>query len=142
MKQLAYLLCLLALIILAWEYPLLYPLKMLVVFFHETSHLLATLLTGGTVKELVLDSRQGGHVISYGGNRFIILSAGYFGSLLWGALIYISSVKTDYDKFIMGLLSVVVITITIFFSNSAFSLVFGVLSGVLMLLSARFLKTI
>ena len=77
MKQLSYLICLLGLIILAWEYPILYPLKLLVVFFHESSHALATLLTGGSVQELVINKDQGGHVISQGGNLFIVLSAGY-----------------------------------------------------------------
>lgn len=95
MNQLFYLLGMLSLIILGWEYALLYPLKLLVVFFHESSHALATLLTGGNVQELVLVKEEGGHVISTGGNRFISLSAGYLGSLLWGIVIYVSSVKTD-----------------------------------------------
>ena len=89
MKQLSYLIFLLGLIMVAWEYPILYPLKLLVVFFHESSHAIATILTGGTVKELVINQQQGGHVISQGGNRFITLSAGYIGSLLWGVVIYL-----------------------------------------------------
>jgi hypothetical protein len=142
MKQLIYLLGLLVLIIVFWEYRIFYPLKLLVVFFHESSHALATLLTGGSVKELIINKEQGGHVISLGGNQFIITSAGYIGSLLWGVLIYLLSVKTDYDKIIMIILAVFILVITIFLSKSLFSWIFGLLSGGLMLLSARFLDTV
>ena len=139
MKQLGYLIFLLGLIIIGWEYPILYPLKLLVVFFHESSHAIATLLTGGTVKELVITHDQGGHVISQGGNRFITLSAGYIGSLLWGVVIYVVSVKSHYDKVIMAVLGVTILIITIVLSRSIFSWLFGLLSGGAMLLMARYL---
>jgi len=139
MKRFFYFAFLIALLGLCWEYPILYPLKLLVVFFHESSHALATLLTGGQVKEFVINSQQGGHVISQGGNRFIILSAGYIGSLLWGVAIYSASVKSLYDKTIMGILGVSILLITIVLSSSLFSWVFGLFSGGAMLVMARFL---
>ncbi len=139
MKQLIYLIALLVLIMVCWEYPILYPLKLLVVFFHESSHALATLLTGGTVKELVINKDQGGHVISQGGNRFIILSAGYIGSLLFGVVIYIVSVKSRYDKIIMAVLGISIIVITVLLSRSLFSWLFGLLSGGAMILMAKHL---
>ncbi len=139
MKQLFYLIFLLGLIILCWEYPILYPLKLLVVFFHESSHALATLLTGGSVKEFAINPQQGGHVISQGGNPFIILSAGYIGSLLWGVGIYIASVKSLYDKTIMRGLGLSIILITVLLSSTIFSWLFGLLSGGAMLLMAKLL---
>jgi hypothetical protein len=139
MKQLSLLILLLGLIIIAWDYSILYPLKLLVVFFHESSHALAALLTGGTVKELIINKDQGGHVISQGGNQFIILSAGYIGSLLWGVVIYLTSVKTNYDKTIMAVLAVSIIIITVVFSRSLFSWLFGLLTGGVMLLMAKYL---
>lgn len=139
MKQLSYLMLLLGLIIIAWDSPILYPLKLLVVFFHESSHALATLLTGGSVKELIINKDQGGHVISQGGNRFIILSAGYIGSLLWGVVIYIASVKSHYDKTIMMVLGISIIIITVLLSRSLFSWLFGLLTGGAMLLMAKYL---
>ncbi len=139
MKQLFYLIFLLGLITLCWEYPILYPLKLLVVFFHESSHALATLLTGGSVKEFAINQQQGGHVISQGGNAFIILSAGYIGSLLWGVGIYIASVKSLYDKTIMRVLGLSIILITVLLSSTVFSWLFGLLSGGAMLLMAKFL---
>lgn len=139
MKQLINLILLLGLIVLCWNYPILYPLKLLVVFFHESSHALATILTGGSVKELVINQQQGGHVISQGGNQFIIISAGYIGSLLWGVAIYVVTVKSRYDKVIMSVLGFSVISITLVLSSSFFSWIFGLLSGVAMLLMAKYL---
>jgi hypothetical protein len=137
MKQLIYLIVLLLLIMLGWNTVLLYPLKLLVVFFHESSHALATLLTGGSVKELVIDKDQGGHVVSQGGNQFIILSAGYLGSLLWGVAIFAASVKSQHDKTIMQALGVGILLITVLLSRSIFSWIFGLLSGGAMLVMAK-----
>jgi hypothetical protein len=139
MKQLTYLIFLLGLISLCWEYPILYPLKLLVVFFHESSHALATLLTGGSVIELVINQQQGGHVVSQGGNQFIIISAGYLGSLLWGVAIFVATVKSRYDKMIMWALGLTVIVITVMLSRSVFSWAFGLLSGGAMLLMGKYL---
>lgn len=139
MKQSIYLIALLGLILLCWDYPVLYPLKLLVVFFHESSHALATILTGGSVSELIINPQQGGHVISQGGNQFLIMSAGYLGSLLWGVAIFVATVKSQYDKIIMSALGITIILITLLLSSSLFSWTFGVLSGTAMLLVAKFL---
>lgn len=69
-----------------WDTPVLLPLKVFVVLLHEVSHGLAALLTGGSVEQLVLLQDQGGLAFTRGGSRFLILSAGYLGSALWGAL--------------------------------------------------------
>ena len=75
-----------------WDNPLLLPLKLLVVFFHEMGHAIAVLLTGGGVVDLAVGLDQGGHTLSRGGNRFLILNAGYLGSLLSGVVLLL--VKT------------------------------------------------
>ena len=72
--------------LLFWDTPVFLPLKIFVVLLHEISHGLAALLTGGSVERLVLLQDQGGLAFTRGGNRFLILSAGYLGSALWGAL--------------------------------------------------------
>ena len=89
MKELAALFGIVVVVFIFWSSPVLYPLKLLVVFFHESSHAIMTVLTGGEVKELMLSPEQGGHVMSKGGNRFLTLSAGYLGSLMWGIIIYL-----------------------------------------------------
>lgn len=69
-----------------WDHIALWPLKVLVVFFHELGHALAALVTGGEVAAIELSSNQGGSTSTRGGNRFLILSAGYLGSLAFGVL--------------------------------------------------------
>ena len=140
MKQLFYLSILLCLIALFWQHAILYPLKLLVVFFHESSHALATIVTGGRVKEFVILKEQGGYVISQGGNRSLILSAGYIGSLIWGIVIFIASVSSRYDKALVFCLGISVIAITVLLSSDLFSWVFGLITGVTFLLSGVFLN--
>lgn len=70
-----------------WETRLLLPIKIFVVFLHELSHGLAAILTGGSVERLILLDDEGGLAFTRGGNRFLILSAGYLGSALWGTLL-------------------------------------------------------
>ncbi len=76
-----------ALLLFFWDSGFVYPFRILVVFFHEMGHALMTVVTGGNVAELGLNQMEGGHTLSFGGNRFLILNAGYLGSLLSGVAI-------------------------------------------------------
>lgn len=138
MKQIIGLLAIVTAIFIFWSYPVLYPLKLLVVFFHESSHALITVLTGGEVLELMLDAQQGGHVISVGGNRFLTLSSGYLGSLVWGIVIYLLAVRTRFDKPLMGALGASIIGMAFFFSSESFAMTFSIIVGVVMMASAYF----
>lgn len=60
---------------------------MLVIAFHEFSHALACLLTGGRVESISLDPREGGVTHMRGGVAAFTLPAGYLGSSLVGALL-------------------------------------------------------
>ena len=63
-----------ALLVVFWHHWLVLPLKLLVVLFHELGHAFVTVLTGGSVVELGVSLDQGGHTLSRGGNRFLILN--------------------------------------------------------------------
>lgn len=65
------------------------PFRWAETFYHESSHALACLLTGGRVARLTLHWRGGGSLTSRGGSRLLILLAGYPGAALWGAAIYL-----------------------------------------------------
>ncbi len=136
MKQTFILLALLTLVFFLWNSPVLYPLNLLIVFFHESSHAIMTVITGGQVQEMVINPQQGGHVISLGGNRFLTLTAGYLGSLLWGLIIYTLAVRTDFDKHIMFILASVIIVITAFFIRDLFAFSFALGTALAMLLIA------
>ena len=132
--QIFYLIVLLGLIFYFWDHTVLYPFKLLVVFFHETSHALATIITGGEVKDLVVIQQQGGYVVSDGGNRFIILNSGYLGSLAWGLIIYIIAVLDKFNKVLMIVLGIIIGIITIMFVSNLFAVVFGLIITAVMIL--------
>ena len=129
-----------ALIFALWDYPIMTPLKILVVFLHEASHALMTIVTGGKVLELSLNPRQGGHVKSLGGSLFYIASAGYLGSLLLGALLFISGLRSRADRIIIGILGAVMLTLCAFYVRESFPLMFCIGGGVLALICARYLS--
>jgi hypothetical protein len=60
---------------------------MLVIAFHEFGHAITAVLTGGRVKSISLDPREGGVTHMVGGMSAITLPAGYLGSSLIGALL-------------------------------------------------------
>lgn len=134
MKQLLILFSVIIAIFFLWSTPALYPLKLLIVFFHESSHALMTIATGGQVIELEIDRMQGGHVISAGGNRFITLTAGYLGSLIWGVVIYLLAVGSKYDKAIMFCLGIIILAVTTLFVRDLFAFGFSGLTGLFMIL--------
>jgi uncharacterized membrane protein YcjF (UPF0283 family) len=60
---------------------------MLVIAFHEFGHAITAVLTGGHVKSISLDPREGGVTHMTGGISAFTLPAGYLGSSLIGALL-------------------------------------------------------
>jgi len=60
---------------------------MLVIAFHEFGHAITCVLTGGHVKSISLDPREGGVTHMQGGKNAVTLPAGYLGSSLIGALL-------------------------------------------------------
>jgi Peptidase M50B-like len=127
--------------VLAWDTPILMPLKILVVFFHEGSHALATILTGGSVQAMHLVANQGGQVISLGGWPIVIISAGYLGSLFWGALILVLAARSSADRWIMALLGIGMLLLTVLYVRNVYGGVFGLAGGIMALASAKFLST-
>ena len=139
MKQLWPTLLIVAVIFLLWNTPLMIPLKILIVFFHELSHGLAAVLTGGSIESISISPQQGGLTTTRGGWLFLITSAGYLGSLLIGVLLYLSALKTKADRLIMGALGATLLLVAALYMREAFALGFTIAAGAAMLASARFL---
>ncbi|WP_237072779.1 M50 family metallopeptidase [Pseudaestuariivita rosea] len=129
-----------AVVFLLWNTLLAFPLKMLVVFFHEISHGLAAILTGGQIIEITLSPQQGGVATTAGGSRFAILFAGYIGSLLCGVALFMAALRTQADTWWMASVGVVLIIITILYIRTPFALAFGLITGAAMLAMARYLS--
>lgn len=133
------LIALVSLVFVLWPTPVIIPLKTLIVFLHELSHAGMTVLTGGDVISLTVSADQGGAVFSRGGSRFLILSAGYLGSLLLGVILLISATRTNADRTVMGLFGALMLIVTALYVREGFAVLFCVGAGILMLVTARFL---
>ena len=127
---------------LLWGTLVLYPLKIFVVFMHEVSHGLAAYLTGGSIVEIEINPQQGGHAQTRGGNRFMILTAGYLGSLIWGGIILLMAARTHFDKAVSVLIGIGMVGITIGFGSDMFTYLFGVGFGVALIAIGLFLPEV
>ncbi len=126
-------------IFLLWNTPVMVPLKILIVFFHELSHGLAAVVTGGSIESISISPRQGGLTTTRGGWLFLITSAGYLGSLLIGVLLFLTALKSRADKMVMGALGVLLLVVAALYMREAFALGFTIAAGVAMLAAANFL---
>lgn len=77
-------------------------------FFHEISHGLVALLTGGMIHNIRLNFNGSGVCTSSGGIRFLVSFFGYAGSALWGLLIYsiADSLSKTRAKLIVGAIAI------------------------------------
>ncbi len=112
-----------------WDSAVVLPVKYLTVFFHELSHGLAAVLTGGQIVRIELSRNLGGVCWTAGGIRFIVITAGYLGSLLWGCSILIAAVKTRYDQQITAGLGVLLLVVTAIWVRNLEGVIISVLSG-------------
>jgi len=120
------------LVFLVWKLPLLNPVKLLVVLFHELSHVLVAYLTGGQVFGIAIDPGGAGVTLGIGGNQILILAAGYAGSLVIGWLLYTLSAVWKADEvwavlFLLCCLSLVfnwLNEFTVFFGYGTLFLIF------------------
>ena len=128
----------LVIIIALWNTWLLFPLRILVVFFHELSHALAAWLTGGRVVGIRIVAHEGGLCVTRGGMAFLILSAGYLGSLLWGGLLLKLASSGKRTPWAVGALGglIIVVTVWLFRPLLQFGTVFGFLAGVALIACA------
>ncbi|HLA76010.1 MAG TPA: M50 family metallopeptidase [Vicinamibacteria bacterium] len=120
-----------------WTTPLLFPLRMFVVFLHELSHGLAAVLTGGQIVRIELSPAEGGVCLTRGGWRFLVLSAGYLGSLAWGVALLLGGARRRGHGALLAGVGLLLLAVTLVYVRSVFGLVYGVLSGAALLLAAR-----
>jgi hypothetical protein len=121
---------------LLWETPLVYPLKIFVVFLHELSHGLAALATGGRIEHIELSMNQGGLCVTRGGSRFLILNAGYLGSLALGAALLVTGTRSRQDRAVVALIGLATSAVTLFYVRSLFGFFYGLCAGGVLLLVA------
>ena len=121
-----------------WDTSIVYPLKIFVVLLHEISHGIASVATGGGIEKITLEPGQGGACHCFGGNAFITLTAGYLGSLLWGAAMF-SAARSDRVKthWVNGFIGATMMVLTIFFVRTGFGVIFGIAFGLTMIVISK-----
>ncbi len=136
-RQLAGLAAIFVVVWLLWDTWWVYPLKMLVVLFHEMSHGLAAIATGGSIAGIELVAREGGLCRTIGGNRFLTLSAGYLGSLVWGGLLLIAAARSRIDQAVTAILGSLLLLVALVWVRPlvSFGFAFSLVAGALLLLA-------
>lgn len=110
-----------------------WPLKWAETFYHELSHGLVCIVTGGWVKRITLRFDGSGVCTSSGGWRVPILLAGYSGAALWGGVLYLAgwtlsdSGGTFWLKCELAVMAVVFI---LWVRNLSTLIVLGMIAGV------------
>jgi peptidase M50B-like protein len=97
-----------------WNTIWVYPLKLFVVLLHEVSHGIAALATGGRIVSIAVYPEEGGATLTLGGAPFVITSAGYVGSLLFGVAILLVSARTRLSQYLTMLLGIGAVSVALF----------------------------
>jgi hypothetical protein len=121
-----------------WNTPIAYPFRVFVVFLHEISHGLAAVITGGRIVSIGLSPDEGGVCVTQGGWRFVILSAGYLGSLLWGALFLLLAARRRQAPGVVALIGLFTLVATLVYVRTAFGFFYGLAAaGVLLVVAGK-----
>jgi len=130
-----------------------YPFRIFVTFIHEGGHALAALLTGNSVASLSVATNASGETYTtHGGiiSQIFISSAGYIGSMAFGALLLILIRKAIAARFVLLGSAILVFGMTMIFgfikplfwinawSGIPFTLFAGLFISVGLVLIARF----
>jgi len=130
-----------------------YPFRIFVTFIHEGGHALAALVTGNSVASLSVATNASGETYTTQGGLFsqiFISSAGYLGSMAFGALLLILIRKTVAARIVLLSCAILVFALTmiyglfkpIFWMNAwsgiPFTLFAGLFISVGLVLIARF----
>ena len=82
-----WLMCLIAIILPLFPYVH-WPFTWMMTFFHEISHGLAAIFSGGKILYMQMHINGAGLCVTLGGYNILIMLSGYLGAVLWGVLIF------------------------------------------------------
>lgn len=123
---------------LLWNIPqldfILYPFRLFVTFVHETGHGLAALISGGAWLRFEVFANGAGLAVTGGGNRALILPAGYLGAALFGALLFYIANTVPHSRVISFILGLGVIGISVLYTDFLQTAFFvGLLMGIILI---------
>lgn len=115
-----------------WNVPILYPFKMFVVFIHEMSHGIAAMLTGGRLDSITLSVYEGGNALTYGGDKVLIIAAGYVGSFIFGLIFLLLAQFKKISRFMLIFIGILYALCVFLFSRTLLSL--GVMAALFVII--------
>lgn len=123
--------------LLLWNLPILnivfYPFKLFVTFVHETSHGLAAILTGGYWDSFMVSPDGSGVAHTSGGFESLIVSAGYLGSSVFGALMLIAATRRGLAQSVLFLVGAGLGFFTLVYARGPLGIIsFGFVTGLLL----------
>jgi hypothetical protein len=110
-----------------------YPFRLFVTFIHEGGHALAALLTFNSVQSLSVAMNASGETYTTNGGLFsqmLISSAGYLGSMAFGALLLVLIRKAIAARIVLAGSALLVLGLTLIFGLIKPIIAGGVLSGI------------
>jgi len=138
-----------AISVVLWFVPyaevLTYPFRIFVTFIHEGGHALAALLTGNSVESLSVAMNASGETYTTQGGIFsqvFISSAGYLGSMLFGALLLILIRKSVAARLVLLGSAIFVFALTMIYGLFKPLFVSGAWSGIPFTLFAGLFLTV
>ncbi len=133
----------LALGIVGWDWPVLWPFKLLAVMGHETGHAIASLLAGGSVSRVSIAGNESGECLSAIPTGFfartIVYSAGYVGSAVVSVVLLLLTFRFDLRRFMLGAACVWLSVMGLLYARDAFTLAFCFGMAIAFGVGARFL---
>lgn len=126
--KLLLLIAFIALGVVGWNWPVLWPLKLLAVMGHETGHALASLVAGGSVSQVTIAGNESGECLSAIPDSFfarvLVYSAGYVGSAVISVVLLLLTFRFDLRRFILGAACVWLVAMGVMYARDPFTLAF------------------
>ncbi len=121
------------LVLVAWQTVgmsgVLYPIRLFVSLVHELGHGLAAIITGGSFVRFEVFPNGAGVAYTAGGNRLLILPAGYLGAAFFGATLLVLTNRTRRVREVGVGVAVFVAAGVILFSTTNRFMLIGLLAG-------------
>jgi len=124
--------------IILWNSIIIYPVKLFVVLLHEISHGIVAVVSGGKIISIQISENLGGQCVTSGGVPFIVASAGYLGSLVFGSAIFISSYDKKYSSWITTIIAIILIFFSANYIAGSVGIIISLLYAAVLYLSPRY----
>jgi hypothetical protein len=132
-------------LLIVWQIPVLgmtvYPFRLFGTFVHELGHGLAALATGGHFERFTVSPDLSGLAWSSGGIRFIIASAGYVGSAVFGGVLILLAARGIAARTLLVALGVLLGLLCLMFVRNLFGIATGLAIAAALVLAGRRLRS-